>query len=134
MTAQGDLLHVVTLDRITDSRRAFGKLLIWGSAAVMFAMFFTLWLSVTGWIELQFETWRPALYAYVFWAICLCVAQVVLRGEQGKRVLFVLPAVLFVVAMVVFPLLFGLTIAFSDWNLASLDGRKFNGLDNIRQM
>ncbi len=134
MATQGDLLHVVTLDEISDQRRTLGKLLIRGSAAIMAATFFTLWLSVTGWIDLEFETWRPALYAYVFWGICLCAAQVVLRGEQGKRVLFVLPAVLFVVAMVVFPLLFGLTIAFSDWNLASLGGRKFNGFDNVRQM
>ena len=36
--------------------------------------------------------------------------------------------------MVVFPLLFGLVIAFSDWNLSSPDGRTFNGLDNVRQM
>ena len=46
---------------------------------------------------------------------------------------FVLPAALFVGAMVVFPLIFGLGIAFSDWNLASPDGRQFNGLDNLRQ-
>ena len=45
-----------------------------------------------------------------------------------------LPAVLFVVAMVVFPLGFGVVIALSDWNLSSPDGRQFNGLDNFRQM
>ena len=56
------------------------------------------------------------------------------NGEHGKRTLFVLPAALFVVSLTVFPLLFGLLIAFSDWNLASLSGRKFNGLDNLRQM
>ncbi|NKB29475.1 MAG: ABC transporter permease subunit [Rhodobacteraceae bacterium] len=134
MSTQGDLLHVVTLDEISERRRVFGKLLIWGSAALMFAMFLAVWMAETGRITIEFETWRPALYAYILWGICLCVAQIVLRGEQGKRVLFVLPAVLFVVAMVVFPLLFGLTIAFSDWNLASLDGRKFNGWDNVRQM
>ncbi|MEM6383626.1 MAG: sugar ABC transporter permease [Pseudomonadota bacterium] len=80
------------------------------------------------------DNWRPTLYAYVLWAICLCVGQVLIRGEQGKRVLFVLPATLFVVSMVVFPLLFGLTIAFSDWNLSSPDGRQFNGWDNVVQM
>jgi multiple sugar transport system permease protein len=36
--------------------------------------------------------------------------------------------------MVVFPILFGLYISFTDWNLSSLTGRKFNGLDNVRQM
>ena len=55
-------------------------------------------------------------------------------GEQGKRVLFVLPAVLFVLSLAILPLIFGLGIAFSDWNLASPDGRKFNGLANLRQM
>jgi multiple sugar transport system permease protein len=79
-------------------------------------------------------SWRPALYAFLLWAVSLCVAQVVLRGEMGKRSLFILPAVLFVGALVVFPMLFGLTIAFSDWNLSSVAGRKFNGIDNIRQM
>ena len=57
-----------------------------------------------------------------------------IRGEHGKRTLFVLPAALFVVSLTVFPLLFGLIIAFSDWNLSSPLGRQFNGLDNIRQM
>ena len=70
----------------------------------------------------------------MFWAICLCVAQVVIRGEQGKRTLFVLPAALFVISLTVFPLLFGLIIAFSSWNLSSPTGREFNGFDNIRQM
>jgi len=42
--------------------------------------------------------------------------------------------VLFTVAMVIFPMVFGITIALSDWNLASLDGRKFNGLANFWQM
>ena len=46
--------------------------------------------------------------------------------------LFVLPAALFVISLTVFPLLFGLIIAFSDWNLSSPDGRQFNGLDNLR--
>ena len=70
----------------------------------------------------------------MFWAVCLCAAQVVARGEQGKRTLFVLPAVLFVVSIVIFPILFGLSISFTDWNLSAVEGRKFNGLDNIRQM
>lgn len=134
MTDQGDLLHVVTDDEITGRRRVFGKLLIWGSFAVMLATFAVQWLAQDGTIALSFANWRPALYAAVLWGICLCIAQVVLYGEQGKRTLFLLPAALFVIAMVVFPLIFALGIAFSSWNLASLDGRSFNGLDNVRQM
>ena len=58
-------------------------------------------------------------------------AQVLIRGEAGQRALFVLPAVLFTVAMVIFPTFFGLYIAFTDWNLSSFEGRRFNGLDNL---
>ncbi len=134
MAEQGDLLHVVTPDNVSARRIALGRALIWGSAGLMVATFVALWLADRGTIPQFAETWRPALYAYLLWATCLCIAQVVMRGEQGKRTLFILPAVLFTVAMVVFPLLFGLTIAFSDWNLASPDGRQFNGLDNVRQM
>ncbi len=57
-----------------------------------------------------------------------------MHGERGKRSLFVLPAVLFVVSMVIFPLIFALGIAFSSWNLSSPEGRQFNGLDNVWEM
>ncbi len=134
MDTEGDLLHVVTLDTITPRRMLLGRLLIWVSAGIMGLSFALLALSEYGVIGWQFETWRLGLYGYLVWATCLCVAQVVLYGERGKRVLFILPAVLFVVAMVIFPLLFAILIALSDWNLASPDGRQFNGLDNVRQM
>ena len=134
MPDAGSRLHVVTLDKLTPARRAFGHALIWGSALVLALVALLQSLDVAQIVAIGFETWRPTLYAYIFWAVCLCAGQVVLRGEQGKRVLFVLPAVLFVISMVVFPLIFGLTIAFSDWNLASPEGRHFNGLDNLRQM
>ena len=84
--------------------------------------------------DFGFENWRPTLFAYIGWAVALCWGQVLMRGEQGKRTLFVLPAALFVISLTVFPLLFGLIIAFSNWNLSSPDGRQFNGLDNVRQM
>ena len=134
MADQGDLLHVVTADAITHARRAAGRLLIWGSAVVLVAVAALQFLQSYGYVQIGFADWRPTLYAYVLWGVGLCAGQVVLRGEQGKRTLFILPAVLFTVAMVVFPLIFGLTIAFSDWNLSSPDGPKFNGLDNVRQM
>lgn len=134
MSSEGDLLHVVTLDRITPRRVMLGKVLIWGSTLLMGLVFLVLGLAEFGVIDIEFSNWRAGLYAYLVWAICICVAQVVLRGEQGKRTLFVLPATLFVVAMVIFPLLFAISIALSDWNLSSPDGRQFNGLDNFRQM
>ena len=134
MTTDGDLLHVVTNDQISDRRRRVGRLLVWGSFGVMVATFLVLLLSERGQIGLEIDNWRPALYAYIFWAICLGVSRVVLYGERGKRQLFLLPATLFVVAMVIFPLIFALGIAFSSWNLSSLEGQRFNGLDNVRQM
>ncbi len=36
-------------------------------------------LDQAGTIALGFETWRPLLYAFVLWAIALCVAQVMIR-------------------------------------------------------
>ena len=129
MSTQGDLLHVVTADDISDRRRTLGKAMIWGSFAVMVLAFGWCWFAGD-----RLENWRPALYGYLLWASCLCAAQVVIHGEQGKRRLFILPATLFVVAMVIFPLIFALSLALTNWNLSSFDGPRFNGLDNLRQM
>ena len=133
-SAEGDYLHVVTADDVSDQRRKTGRFLTWGAAAVLAAVILAQILNHNELADLGFENWRPTLYAYLFWATCLCFSQVLLYGERGKRTLFVLPAVLFVVSMVVFPLIFALGIAFSSWNLSSPDGRQFNGLDNVRQM
>jgi multiple sugar transport system permease protein len=132
--SEGDLLHVVSADDISDQRRVLGKAITWGSAGLLALVALLQTADLNGWLNIGFANWRPTLYAYVLWGICLCASQVITRGEHGKRTLFVLPAVLFVVSMVVFPLLFGLVIAFSDWNLSSPDGRKFNGLANVREM
>jgi len=69
-----------------------------------------------------FADWRPVLYAYL---VCRCLRyrQIVVRGERGLRALFLLPAVLFTVAVVIFPTLFGLYIASLDWNLSSFEAR-----------
>ena len=134
MSSQGDLIHTVTDDAIPPARQRLGRALIWGSFGLMVCLAAVQALAEMQITSLAFATWRPVLYAYVLWSVCLCWAQVLIRGEQGKRTLFVLPAVLFVVAMVVFPLLFGISIALSDWNLASLDGRRFNGFENFRLM
>src|SRR4051794_24229496 len=83
---------------------------------------------------LKFDNWRPSLYTYLIWTACLSIGLILARGEHGKRALFVLPAVLFTVSMVVFPTIFGIYVAFTDWNLSSRSGRHFNGLDNFREM
>jgi multiple sugar transport system permease protein len=143
--SEGDLLHVVTSDTISPRRRTAGRALIWGTGALALLVALVQALNAAGIInlsglqvfgitEISFQTWRPTLYAYCLWATALCWGQVLLRGEAGKRTLFVLPAALFVVSLTVFPLLFGLVIAFSSWNLSSPDGRQFNGVANLVQM
>jgi multiple sugar transport system permease protein len=132
--SSGDLLHVVTSDAISPQRRKAGLALIWGSGAIALAVALAQSAQTAGMVDLGFQTWRPTLYAYCLWATALCWGQVILRGEAGKRTLFVLPAALFVVSLTVFPLLFGLIIAFSSWNLSSPDGRQFNGMANLVQM
>ena len=129
-----DHLHVVTSDDITPGRVLLGRGLILGSAALMAVVALAQLAQTLGWRDFGFETWRPTLYAYCLWATALCWAQVVMHGERGKRTLFVLPAALFVISLTVFPLLFGLVIAFSSWNLSSPDGRQFNGMANLVQM
>ena len=131
---EGDLLHTVTADHISNKRKRLGKLLVWSSALLGIALALWQFAFETGRVASGFDTWRPVLYAYMLWATALCAAQVIVNGEKGKRTLFVLPAALFVVSLVVFPLLFALYISFTDWNLASPNGPQPNGLDNVREM
>jgi multiple sugar transport system permease protein len=133
LAADPDRLHTVASDFMSPGRVRAGRALVGVASAVLVLMFVVQALHASG-LGPGFATWRPVLYAYVGWAVALGAGQVMVRGELGKRTLFVLPAVLFTVAMVVFPLLFGLWIAFSDWNLSGATGREFNGLDNVRQM
>jgi multiple sugar transport system permease protein len=128
-----DRLYVVTNDRIGPERVKLGGRLVWGSAAILAVVAGYQILGGFG-VVTELASWRPTLYAYLLWATCYCVSLVLRYGEQGKRRLFVVPAALFVGSMVVFPLLFGLAIAFSDWNLSSVDGQTFNGFENIRKM
>ncbi|PWJ21904.1 carbohydrate ABC transporter permease [Jannaschia seohaensis] len=126
-------LHIVTDDEISPARERRGKMMIWGGFGLLVVTALVQTADQTGLLSLGLETWRPTLYAFCVFSTLLCWAQVVLYGEQGKRTLFVLPAALFVGALVIFPLIFGAGIAMSDWNLASPDGRKFNGFDNFWQ-
>lgn len=128
------MLHVVTADYIGRPRRTFGNALVWGSAAAMALVAGAQTMNALGHVQLGLTDWRPTLYAFLLFSVCLCWGQVLIRGEQGKRALFVLPASLFVLSLSVIPLALGLVLAFSDWNLSSTQNGRFNGLDNIRQM
>ena len=48
MSEQGDLLHVVTDDQISAARARVGFWMVWGSAAVMLAVFVALGLVEAG--------------------------------------------------------------------------------------
>jgi len=88
-------------------------------------------LGVTEW---GFADWRPVAMAFMVWSIAYGASKVLIRGTEGHKSLFVLPAVLFTAAMAIFPTVFGLFIAFSDWNLSSIEGRRFNGAANLQQL
>ncbi|MFN8622504.1 MAG: sugar ABC transporter permease [Chloroflexota bacterium] len=131
----GDLIHVVANEGISDGRKRFGRFLIRGSFAILLVVLTLQVLDrALGVVHVGFTDWQPTAYAWLLWCVCLCVGQVLVKGEQGKRVLFVLPSALLVVSLTVIPLLLGIAIAFSDWNLSSPTGPKFAGLGNIQQM
>jgi multiple sugar transport system permease protein len=73
----------------------------------------------------------PTLFAFLLWGVALGVSHVLKYGDSGKQTLFVLPPLLFTAAIVIFPTILGLYIAFTDWNLNAQFGHHFNGLDNF---
>jgi multiple sugar transport system permease protein len=81
-----------------------------------------------------FANFRPVMYAFLLWSVTLGVRQATEYGEAGQQRLFLLPALLFTAAMVIFPTIFGLYIAFTNWNLNAEGGHHFNGLDNLRTL
>jgi multiple sugar transport system permease protein len=119
---------------ISSNRQAAGRALIVAATAALGVAVLVQCLHVFGSLDTGFANWRPVLYLYLLWAVALGAGIVLVRGERGHRALFVLPAVLFTVSMVIFPTIFGLYIAFTDWNLSSTTGRKFSGLENIRSL
>ena len=119
---------------VTPRRKEAGRALIAAATVLFLAVGLLQALNSAGILPLGLRDWRPTLYAYVLWAVALGTGMVMMRGEAGLKALFILPAALFTAAMAIFPTLFGLSIAFTDWNLASLTGQKFNGFDNLVQL
>lgn len=115
-------------------RRSAGQRLIRAASIGLGVVAVLQILSATGLIPIIFETWLPTLLAYIVWSVALGVSQVLTHGEHGKRALFLMPALLFTVAMVIFPTFFGLGIAATDWNLSSLTGVHFSPLGNIADL
>jgi multiple sugar transport system permease protein len=119
---------------VSDNQRMSGKTLVRGATILFAAIVIVQLLFALGYVSIGFSTWLPVLIAYGLWGAALCVGNILQNGEAGWRALFVLPAILFTIALVIFPTFFGLYIAFTDWNLSSVDGRKFNGLANFTQL
>jgi len=124
----------VGIENIPLSRKRIGQGIILLASFILVATVLIQILYRAETISIGFETWRPILYAYILWAGALAIGQVLIRGELGRRSLFLLPALLFTISVVIFPTFFGLYIAFTDWNLSSFEGRQFNGLDNVREL
>jgi multiple sugar transport system permease protein len=122
-----------TADTISPRRKRMGRLLIWAASALFALVVILQIVDATRWIDVGLMNWRPTAYAFLVWSVAFCAGQILVRGEAGWRALFVLPAALFTVAIVIFPTLFGLGIALTDWNLASSTGARFSGLNNLFQ-
>lgn len=119
---------------VSPARKTLGKAILAGASVLLLAAIVFQSLYAAGAIGFGFPNWRPVAFAYLVWAVAVGAAQVLIRGERGKKALFVLPAALFTIAVVVFPTLFGFYIASLDWNLASVEGPHFAGLANFIQL
>ena len=133
-TAPPSQIFELGADEVPVQRKNVGRALIAAASLLLLSLALIQSLFSVGTISFGFENWRPVLYAYILWSIALGAGQVLIKGESGKRALFILPAVLFTIAMVIFPTIFGLLIAFTNWNLSAFDPPKLNGLDNLRQL
>ncbi|WP_271597303.1 carbohydrate ABC transporter permease [Bradyrhizobium sp. CCBAU 45384] len=134
VSVSDDLHHKPAAKRTPGGRKAAGRALVLLASLGFVLVVLIQVLHTTGTIGAGFSDWRPILIAYLVWAIAFGVGQVLARGERGQRALFLLPAVFFTVAVVIFPTIFGIYIASLDWNLSSIEGPHFSGFDNLRGM
>jgi multiple sugar transport system permease protein len=116
------------------NRKAAGQALLLVASLGFLLVLLVQLLHALGATALGFSEWRPILVAYLLWAVAFGTGQAMTRGERGQRALFLLPAVFFTVAVVIFPTIFGLYIASLDWNLSSVEGPRFSGFDNLTGM
>jgi multiple sugar transport system permease protein len=121
-------------EELPEGRVSLGRWLFWLASLLLVGVATLQTLDSLGVLAIGFGNWRPLLYVFLLWGVALGASQVLKRGEPGQQTLFLLPALLFTAAMVIFPTLFGLYIAFTDWNLNAQSGHHFNGLDNLRTL
>ena len=101
-------------DQISLGRRNFGRFIIWGSAIFLILTVLLQSLDQTNFLTFGFENWRPTLYAYLIWAFCLCLGQVILYIVNKVKGDYLFYPQFFVISVVIFPLIFALGIAFSS--------------------
>ena len=66
-----DPLYVVEPLSINPTKKIFGKCLVWGAFSLMLILAIIQYLKSNGSISFGFETWRPVLYAYIFWGFSI---------------------------------------------------------------
>ncbi|MBV8767290.1 MAG: sugar ABC transporter permease [Hyphomicrobiales bacterium] len=130
LSVNGGRLEVLQTHR-SDASAELGRWVFRLASAVLVLVGVLQILDATGMADFGLTDWRPFLYAFLLWSVALGAHQVLTRGVAGQQALFVLPALLFTLAMVIFPTLFGLYIAFTNWNLNGASSHHFNGLDNL---
>jgi multiple sugar transport system permease protein len=121
-------------EELAGGRASLGRWLFWLASALLVAMAALQILDSAGAVAVGLTNWRPLLYVFLLWSVALGANQVLTRGEAGQQTLFLLPALLFTAAMVIFPTVFGIYIALTDWNLNAQSGHHFNGVDNLRTL
>ena len=121
-------------EEVLPERSSLGKWIFRLASAILIVVAALQIAEAAGLASIGFADWRPTLYAFLVWCVALGIAQIVEGGELGRQRLFVLPALLFTGAMVIFPTLFGFSVAFTDWNLNAQGPPHFNGLDNLRTL
>ena len=119
---------------VSSQRHALGRALLAAASVAALAILLLRIADGLGWTATGWVSWRTAALALLGWFVALDIAVVLMRGVGGERALFLLPAVQLTFAFVLFPTVFGLYVAFTDWNLSAAQGRSFNGIDNFRNL
>lgn len=87
-----------------------------------------------GEVQMGWLSWGRLAVLVVLWFIVVDIAVYVTGGLKGQRLLFLLPALQITISLVIFPTVFGIVVAFTQWDLGGISGPVFNGLDNFRYL
>lgn len=90
--------------------------------------------NTTGVISAPLATWRMVSIIVVIWFVLIDADVFLNGGTKGQQALFLLPALQITLALVIFPMLFGIAVSFTQWDIGGITGPVFNGLDNFRYL